>query len=176
MNDPLPVMKKRVDLPFAALLLAALLALAGLAAYGSPANNGTVTIAGRLHADGTSMGDALLVVELEGEQCLRSVLMYSGRFTFEVPVGAKAHLFFIKPGFHTKQVVVDTRNALCTPKARRMNDNVRFDVVLERLEEHPRETYAGAVGRIHFVKGTGLMRVWHDGRMVAIVDDGTDDR
>ncbi len=169
-------MKKRFDLSLAALLLAALLALVGLAAYGAPVNNASVTIAGRLHADGADLENAVLVVELEGEQCLRSVLLRNGRFSFEVPVGAKAQLFFIKPGFHTKQVEVDTHNALCSSRARKLNDKVRFDVVLERVEEHPREIYAGPVGRIHFVKGTGLMRVWHDGRMVAIVDDGTNDR
>jgi hypothetical protein len=175
-TDPLPVMKKRFDLPLAAILLAALLALIGLAAYGNPSVPGEVTITGRLFADGDDLADAVLVVELEEEQCLRSVLLRNGRFNFAVPVGARARLFFVKPGFHTKEVMVDTHNALCSARARKLNDKVRFDVVLERLEEHPRETYAGAVGRIHFVKGTGLMRVWHDGRMVAIVDDGTEDR
>jgi hypothetical protein len=48
--------------------------------------------------------------------------------------------------------------------------------VLEPLEEHPRETYLGPVGSIHFVRGSGLMRVDHNGRLVAIVDDGSNDR
>lgn len=169
-------MNKRLEPTAAALLLAALLGLLGLAAYGSPVNSGEVTIAGRLHADSADLADAVLVVEVEAQQCLRSVLLRNGRFNFNVPVGAKARLFFVKPGFHTKEVLVDTRNALCTDRARRSNDKVKFDVVLERLEEHPRETYAGPVGSIHFVKGTGLMRVAHDGRMIAIVGDGARDR
>ena len=169
-------MKKYTEPTAAALLLAALLGLFGLAAYGSPVNSGEVTIVGRLHADSADLADAVLVVEVEQEHCLRSVLLRNGRFNFEVPVGARARLLFVKPGFHTKEVVVDTQHALCSDRARKLNDKVKFDVVLEPLAEHPNETYAGPVGSIHFVKGTGLIRVKHDGRMVGAMDDRANDR
>lgn len=169
-------MKKYTEPTAAALLLAALLGLFGLAAYGNPVNSGEVTIAGRLHADSADLADAVLVVEVEEDHCLRSVLLRNGRFNFDVPVGARARLLFVKPGFHTKEVVVDTRNALCTERARQMNDKVKFDVVLEPLDEHPSETYAGPVGSIRFIKGSGVMRVQHNGRMVAAPGDGTDEQ
>jgi len=170
-------MVQRSDLSLKIALVAALLSLCTLAAFaGGPTLSDRVTIKGQLFAGPGDMDHALLVVELEDEQCLRSVMMRNGRFSFEVPVGSRARLIFMHPGHHTKEVLVDTRNALCTERARRINDKVKFDVVLEPLEEHPSETYAGPVGSIRFIKGSGVMRVQHDGRMVAIVDDGSDDR
>lgn len=170
-------MEQRLDLYLKAALVAALIFLGTLAALANgPTGNDRVLIKGQLYAGPGELGNALLVVEVEEESCLRSVMMRNGRFSFEVPLGAKARLIFMQPGYHTKEVVVDTRNALCTERARQMNDKVKFDVVLEPLEEHPSETYAGPVGSIRFIKGSGVMRVQHDGRMVAIVDDGSDDR
>jgi hypothetical protein len=171
------VMEKRLDLSLKAALLAAFFGLCVLSALaGGQDSDGLVTIKGQMFS-GPGVGEqAILVVELEEDQCLRSVLLRNGRFNFDVPVGAKARLIFIQPGYHTKEVTVDTKNALCSERSRQMNDKVKFDVVLEPLEEHPRETYLGPVGSIRFVRGTGLMRVDHNGRLVAIVDDGSDDR
>lgn len=170
-------MEDRIDLSLKAALLAALLGLCTLTALAAgPGGDDLVTIKGQMFSGPGIVEYAVLVVELEEEQCLRSVMLKNGRFNFDVPVGAKARLIFIQPGYHTKEVTVDTKNALCSERARQINDKVKFDVVLEPLEEHPRETYLGPVGSIRFVRGSGLMRVDHNGRLVAIVDDGSDDR
>jgi hypothetical protein len=86
---------------------------------------------------------------------------------FTVPVNAKARLVFLKPGHLPKEVEVDTRNALNTSKAERMNRKVVFDVVLESEEQRPGRRYDGPVGSITFVNGTGTMKVRHDLRVVA---------
>lgn len=170
-------MDDRLDISLKAALLAAFFGLCVLTALaGGQDGDGLVTIKGQLYSDPFVAERAVLVVELEEEQCLRSVLLRNGKFNFDVPVGAKARLIFIQPGYHVKEVIVDTKNALCSERARQMNDKVKFDVVLEPLEEHPLETYNGPVGSIRFVRGTGLMRVDHNGRLVAIVDDGSNER
>lgn len=133
-----------------------------------------VIISGHLYADNERMHDAILVVELGGESCLRSEVAVNGHFRFKVPVGAKARLLFIKPGYLTKEVTVDTRNALNTPRARKLNDHVRFDVVLDEEAQHQEETYMGPVGYITFVNGTGYMRVRHDERMMQRVASEVD--
>ncbi len=165
-------MDKRTNSTYLAALLTALFALLGLLAFAGtpPANAQLVTISGKLFAGTADLSDALLVVELEEEQCLRSVLLHNGRFEFKVPLGAKARLIFLKPGHLTKEVLVDTRNALNTSRARKLNKNVKFDVVLESTEERKHQAYYGPVGYIHFVNGTGLMRVRHDERLVEVAE------
>ncbi len=148
-------------------LLAGLLSLAGIACFAmaAQASENLVTISGQLHADDQSLADAVVVVELGEEACLRSELGANGRFEFKVPVGSKARLIFLKPGFLTKEVEVDTKNALNSDQARKLNKKVKFDVVLDEELQHVGEEYMGPVGYIHFVNGTGLMRVRHDERM-----------
>jgi hypothetical protein len=165
-------MEKRTNNTYLAALLTALFALLGLLAFAGapPVNAQQVTISGKLFADHGDLTDALLVVELEEEQCLRSVLLHNGRFEFKVPLGAKARLIFLKSGHLTKEVLVDTRNALNTSRARKLNKNVKFDVVLESTEERKHQAYYGPVGYIHFVNGTGLMRVRHDERLVEVAE------
>ena len=157
---------KRPD-SLAGSLIAGLLSLAGIACFAMAAQgaDNMVTITGQLHADDLSLSDAVVVVELGDDACLRSELSANGRFEFNVPVGAKARLIFMKPGFLTKEVEVDTRNALSTDRSYKMNKNVRFDVVLDEELQHMDEVYMGPVGYIHFVNGSGLMRVRHDERM-----------
>ena len=158
-------MEKRISLSCEAALLTALCALIGLSLFGTPApavGRDEVLITGWLH-----VSDAILVVELEGEHCLYTKLEFNGRFAFTVPVNAKARLVFLKPGHLPKEVEVDTRNALNTPKAERMNRKVVFDVVLESEEQRPGRRYDGPVGSITFVNGTGTMKVRHDLRVVA---------
>ena len=149
-------------------VLAAILSFMGIACFAlaASAEVDMVTIQGQLRADDLPLTDAVVVVEVKTDEvCLRSELSVDGRFKFAVPVGAKARLFFIKPGYLTKEVEVDTKNALTTDEARKFNKKVKFDVVLEEELLHVGETYFGPVGQIHFVNGTGLMRVTHDGRM-----------
>ncbi len=154
---------------FAGNLLAGLLSLAGLTFFALAARgaDNLVTITGQLHADNENLADAVVVVELGDDACLRSELGANGRFEFKVPVGSKARLIFVKPGFLTKEVEVDTKNALNNEEARKLNKKVKFDVVLEEEAQHMNEVYSGPVGYIHFVNGSGLMRVRHDERMQA---------
>jgi len=163
-------MEKRITLSCEAALLTALCALIGLSLFGTPAPavvRDEVLITGWLHVSDDHMNDAVLVVELEGEHCLYAELEFNGRFAFTIPINAKARLVFLKPGHLPKEVVVDTRNALNTPKAERMNRKVVFDVVLESEEQRPGRRYDGPVGAITFVNGSGTMKVRHDMRMVA---------
>ena len=148
-------------------LLAGFLSLAGIACFAMAAQgaDNMVTISGQLHADDQSLADAVVVVELGDDACLRSELGANGRFEFKVPVGSKARLIFLKPGFLTKEVEVDTKNALNNDDARKLNKKVKFDVVLDEELQHMDEVYMGPVGYIHFVNGSGLMRVRHDERM-----------
>ena len=170
-----PIMEKQLDITCKAALLAAIMALAGLSLFAAaPPSHDEVTITGRLYADTSDLEDAILVVELEEEQCLRSVLFRNGRFEFKVPVGAHARLIFLKPGYLTKEVLVDTKNALISAQANKLNKTVKFDVVLESTEERKHQAYLGPVGYIHFVNGTGLMRVRHDERMVALTQEAED--
>jgi hypothetical protein len=125
-----------------------------------------VVIRGWLHAQDKDLADGLVVVEVDDVQCVRSILLRNGRFEFTLPVGAKARLVFLKPGFISKEVLVDTRNAMNTSRARKLNRLVKFDVVLDPLERHPGREHAGPVGRIHFVTGTGAMIVRHDVHLV----------
>ncbi len=162
MNAP-KTMEKRAPLSLEAMLLLAVLGLFSLAVFAGEKPTGQrITISGQLHADRTGMSDAIVVVELGHDICLRSELRADGRFAFELPAGAKAKLVFLKPGYMAKEVLVDTRNAQLGAKA---NKNVRFEVVLDEIAQHVNETYVGPVGYITFLKGTGLMRVQHDERM-----------
>jgi len=149
-------------------ILAAILSLMGIACFtmAAQAESDLVTIQGHLRADDLPLADAVVVVEVKTDDvCMRSELGVDGRFKFVVPVGAKARLLFIKPGYLTKEVEVDTQNAMNTDEARKMNRKVKFDVVLEEELQHIGEAYLGPVGQIRFVNGTGLMRVTHDGRL-----------
>ena len=91
----------------------------------------------------------------------------SGRFSLSVPAGSRVVLTFSKPGHLTKEVVVDTRNALVTPQAERTNRKVRFDVVLEPVRKRPGCKYDGPVGSLGFVNGSGTMKVKHTFSVVA---------
>ena len=163
-------MEKRIDISFEAALLLALFGLFGLSLFASPspvAGRNEIMISGWLLAEDRHMDDAVLVVELEGEHCLFAELFDNGQFFFRLPVGAKATLVFMKPGHLPKEVTVDTRNALNTPKAVKENRKVKFEVVLEPLCKRPGRKYEGPVGSIQFVNGTGTMKVRHDLRVVA---------
>ncbi len=163
-------MEKRIDISFEAALLLALFGLFGLSLFASPtamAAKDEILITGWLLAEDRHMDDAVLVVELEGDRCLFAEIYENGQFFFRLPVGAKATLVFMKPGHLAKEVTVDTRNALNTPKAVKENRKVKFEVVLESVCKRPGRKYEGPVGSIQFVNGTGTMKVRHDLRVVA---------
>ncbi len=139
---------------------ALLIILTVLAAFTARAESPeAVTIRGWLHAGESNLSDALVVVELNGESCVRSVLLRNGRFEFELPVNAKARLVFEKPGYLSKEVLVDTRNAKAGSRANKANRTVKFEVVLEEETRYRDHVYMGPVGTIDFVNGTGTMKV-----------------
>ncbi|MBV6403710.1 MAG: hypothetical protein GFGODING_00455 [Flavobacteriales bacterium] len=118
-----------------------------------------VLITGWLTGPEVDQRESVLSVELEGETCVYTVLETDGYFAFSLPVDARAELFFAKPGHLAKRITVDTRNADSSAKARRVNKNVRFEVVLEEAGSRPALADNRLVGSISFVKGTGLMKV-----------------
>lgn len=154
-------MERRAPLTLEALLLVAVLGLFSLVAF---AGDERVMITGHLIAGEQTLNDAIVVVELGDNACLRSELTPDGRFAFDLPRGVNARLVFLKPGFAPKAVLVDTRNAMVTERARKANKHVRFDVVLDELAPRMMLASVEPAGRITFVNGTGLMRVWHEQR------------
>ena len=158
-------MHKRAHITLEAALLTALLALLGLSLLANPTYDAEqVVITGWLHVEDSRVDDVLLVVEVDGVLCQPALVQGNGRFVIGLPAGSKATLQFSKPGHLPKEVLVDTRNALNTPQARRANRRVKFDVVLEPERARPGHAYAGPVGSIGFVNGTGTMRVRHHKR------------
>ncbi|MEZ4757959.1 MAG: hypothetical protein R2817_14120 [Flavobacteriales bacterium] len=162
-------MEKRLHLSCEAALLTALFALFALSLLAAPASPDAIRIAGQLYITDGHLNDAVLVVELEDAHCLYAELRDDGRFHMDLPVNSRVRLHFMQPGHLPKEVVVDTRNALNTPKALRENRKVKFEVVLESEEQRPGLRYEGPVGAIRFVNGTGTMKVMHDLRVVADV-------
>ncbi len=122
-----------------------------------------VMISGWLTGSEVDQHESVLSVEVEGETCLYALLEPDGYFAFSVPVDSRTELYFHKPGHLSKRVAVDTHNADSSAKARRVNKNVRFEVVIEEAGSRPATADNRLVGSISFVKGTGLMKVrYHD--------------
>ena len=118
-------------------LLTAFFALLGIGLYATPIQDPVkkpLLITGWLHVKDSTVPDVILVVELEENFCTHSEILPNGRFYFEIPVDAKARLVFNKPGYLTKEVVIDTRNALNNKEATKVNSKVKFDIVLESTE------------------------------------------
>ena len=164
-------MKKQASNLFLAAILTGLFALIGLGLFAAPGNDTTtdkLVLTGWLHMDTLDAQDVVLAVELGDSQCMFAKVQPNGRFEFHVPVNAKARLIFYKPGFITKSVDVDTRNALNTKNAQKTNHKVNFDVILEADDTHRGLAYAGPVGAITFLNGSGLMKVKHDRKMIPV--------
>ena len=169
--NTLPTMKKQATNLFLSAFLAGLFALIGLGLFAAPGNDAPtdkLVIAGWLHMDTLDAQDVVLAVELGDSQCMFAKVQANGRFEFHVPLNAKARLIFYKPGFITKSVDVDTRNALNTKDAEKANHKVNFDVILEPDHTHRGMEYAGPVGAITFLNGSGLMKVKHDRKMIPV--------
>jgi hypothetical protein len=156
----------------AAVLIAAL----GLLSIAVFANDGvppaTITVTGQVLAGGADLSDALLVVEFNGGQCLRTQLDHKGHFRMSVPAEGVARIVLMKPGFLTKELAMDTHHALRSATARERNKALRFDVVLEPEAEHPGEQHQVPAGSIAYAKGTGALHIRHDEGMVPTVDPG----
>ncbi|HQX29264.1 MAG TPA: hypothetical protein PLX64_02835 [Flavobacteriales bacterium] len=171
MSNTLPTMKKQATNLFLSALLTGLCALIGIGLFAAPGNETTtdkLVLTGWLHMDTLDAQDVVLAVELGDSECMFAKVQPNGRFEFHVPVNVKARLIFYKPGFITKSVDVDTRNALNTKDAQKANQKVDFDVILEANDIHRGLEYAGPVGAITFLNGSGLMKVKHDRKMIPV--------
>lgn len=143
-----------------------------IAAHAS-GDDGMVEIRGRILTDQVDPNGLLLVVEVDGEACLPFTLRGDGRFALRLPVGSKALLHFELDGCLTKEILVDTKNALATERAAERNNTVRFDVLMTPPPPERNVAYGGPVGNIRFVNGTGLMHVHYDRDLVHGVAAGT---
>jgi hypothetical protein len=121
-----------------------------------------VEIRGRLLVDDKDLRHALMVVEVNGIECIPTELFADGRFEVKLPMGSTAHLRFEMPGYLTKEVTVDTEYAMLTEEALKKNKLVRFDVQMNPEFADKSRVYEGPVGEITFNKGSGLMKVRHD--------------
>jgi hypothetical protein len=121
-----------------------------------------VEIRGRLLVDEKDLSQALMVVEVNGIECIPMELFSDGRFEVKLPAGSTAHLRFEMPGYLTKEVTVDTQNATLTEQALKKNKLVRFDVQMSPEFADKSRVYDGPVGEITFNKGSGLMKVRYD--------------
>jgi len=169
-SSTLPKMKRQTQFLVVLALLTAFFALLGIGLYATPIQDPVkkpLLITGWLHVQDSTVHDVILVVELEENFCTHSEILPNGRFYFEIPVDAKARLVFNKPGYLTKEVVIDTRNALNNKEATKVNSKVKFDIVLESTEITTGKHYSGPVGSITFVNGTGLMKVKHYEKLVS---------
>lgn len=147
--------------------MAALLSLSLFAAPPGPKRVQDMLVTGWLIVDDGTVADVDLVVEIDGDRCHVARVLSNGRFDVALPVGARAVLRFHKPGHHTKEVVVDTRNLDGTGTLAYQPRKVRFGVVMEPRTDPAIQAYTSPVGSIHFMPGTGLMKVAHrDGTAV----------
>lgn len=126
---------------------------------------GRVWFTGRILLDGISTKDVQMTVETESGEKVPFVLRPGGTFYFAMHPGSKATMRITKPGYFTKEITLDSHNALSTRYARRNYKRIRFDV---QMQEEPRQKhrFAGPVGSIAFAKGTGRVLVSYDRALV----------
>lgn len=152
-------------------------AVAGMMAWFSPERStgmtadAAVQVSGRLLAKGSHRNEVVRALDEEGRCIARTTTDLTGRFRLELPRDARVQLHFSKPDHLEKVVKVDTHHAVAGKRARRLNRNVRFDVVLVPGTELPDMGYDGPVGTITFVRGSGLMKVHHHERLLPLSAD-----
>lgn len=117
-----------------------------------------------IHLDEGQLHDLTMTVEANGTECLPYHLYSDGYFELPIPVDSRIVFHFETPGYATKEVVIDTRHAVCTPKAAKKNKLIRFEVDMVPLLK-PARIYAQPVGSITFAKGTGALLVHYDRTM-----------
>jgi hypothetical protein len=155
-------MKTKALLPQA--IVPVLIACGTLAAITTRAQD-KVVIHGRVLFDG-EQNNVFEVVEVSNWVCQPLVVGSDGRFDLKLNAGERAYLRFEQPGYLSKEVLVDTRNANCTKAAARKNKNLRFDVQMTPELPNKQLAYAGPVGIITYLSGTGLMKVRYDRSLV----------
>ena len=150
-------------------LLVASISIAALCHAQSPPK--TVDIKGRILVDDVGPWDnSLTVVELDNTSCIPLEMAADGKFRLAMNVGNKAYLRFEHAGYLTKEILVDTKHAdECTANCHK-NEKLRFDVQMTPELSDKELHYAGPVGTITFVKGSGLMKVRFDRSLVRTSD------
>jgi hypothetical protein len=131
-----------------------------------------VVIKGQVLVDDDVRNGSLEVVEVDNRVCVPLLVHPDGRFELVLAAGEKAYLRFEKEGYITKEVLVDTKNANLTREALRKNKLLRFAVQMVPNLPDRSLAYVAPVGYISFLKGTGLMKVRYDRRVVR--NDGRD--
>lgn len=146
-------------------LLVAALSISAACSGQKPDNS--VDVKGRLLLDEAEPWDgSLTVVEMNNASCVPLELKDDGIFRLSMTVGSKAYLRFERTGYLTKEILVDTKNAdKCTTNCSK-NEKLRFDVQMTPVLPDRSLRYAGPVGTITFMKGTGLMKVRYDRSLV----------
>ncbi|MGB3869338.1 MAG: hypothetical protein WBG34_03680 [Flavobacteriales bacterium] len=129
-------------------------------------NSERVTIRGQVLVDDAMGNSNLEVVEVDNLVCVPLSMHPNGRFELVLTAGNKAYLRFEKEGYLTKEILVDTHNANITREAVKKNKMLRFAVQMTRELPDKRLQYAEPVGIISFLKGSGLMKVQYNHRLV----------
>ncbi|MBS1943401.1 MAG: hypothetical protein JST38_21265 [Bacteroidetes bacterium] len=125
-----------------------------------------VEIHGRVLIDEEHQEGTFEVLEVGNWICKPLEVFPDGRFNLKLNAGERAYLRFEQEGFLTKEVLVDTRNANITKAAARKNKSLKFDVQMTPVLPDKQLAYAGPVGIITYLKGTGLMKVKYDRSLV----------
>lgn len=126
-----------------------------------------IMVSGQILLDGAPSENVQLTVMLDGISCATYQVRANGGFKFSLPAETMAVLHFSKLGYLSKDIVVDTRNALCSTAARKRNHAVAFDVQMQPAPFMER-TFANPVGTITFIRGSGLMKVEHDRTLIKL--------
>lgn len=124
-----------------------------------------VVIHGQVLTDGGREG-TFKVLEVGNWVCRPMEVHPDGKFDLKLDAGDRAYLRFEQDGYLTKEILVDTRNANITKAAARKNKTLRFDVQMTPVLPDRQLVYAGPVGIITYLKGTGLMKVRYDRSLV----------
>lgn len=125
-----------------------------------------VVIHGRVLIDEQHRQGTFEVLEVGNWVCMPLDVYPDGRFDLKLNAGERAYLRFEQEGYLTKEVLVDTRNANLTKQAARKNKTLRFDLQMTPQLADRQLAYAGPVGIITYLKGTGLMKVQYERSLV----------
>lgn len=159
-------MKTRTNPTMRALLAAALVSAISMPRCLAQEQPDRVVFKGKVLVDDDVRNGTLEVVEVDNRVCIPLVVHPDGRFELVLAAGNKAYLRFEKEGYLTKEILIDTKNANLTREALRRNNLLRFAVQMVPNLPDGSLAYAAPVGYISFLKGTGLMKVEYDRRVV----------
>lgn len=153
----------RQGLPFCAFLAFSTFAPLNCEAQGKSAR---VIIRGQVLVDDTICNGILEIVEVDNSVCIPLIMGPNGHFELVLAAGNKAYLRFEREGYLTKEILVDTQNANLTRESIKKNKVLRFAVEMVPERADKKLHYAGPVGVIRFLKGSGLMKIKYDHSLV----------